>query len=135
MAKDNTICHTEYGEGYYKIKTYLILCGKDIVLTISGGSKYHIGATALAIPRPSLNDPQKTSATASVLSVVGHKDDELARQAALLIASTMNCIVTAVVGVHVDDASEEDIKILIENSLNTIDIIMRKLKAMPLYAG
>jgi hypothetical protein len=135
MAKGNTVCHAEYGKGQYGIKAYLILCGKDIVLTISGGSKYHIGATALAIPRPSLDEPQKISATASVLSVVGHKDDELARHAALLIASTMNCIVTTVVGVHIDNASEEDIKILMENSLKTIDIIIRKLKTAPLYVG
>ena len=38
------------GKGCYKVEIHAILCGNDLVVIISGGDKYHIGATALAVP-------------------------------------------------------------------------------------
>ena len=38
-----------------------------------------MGAVALGIPQPSLRDPQQVSATASVIAVVGHQDDQGAK--------------------------------------------------------
>ena len=103
------------GEGKWRIEGEALRCGKDIQCVFTGGEAPHIGATALALPRPSLNDPKKTSASASVICVTGHKDDQLAREAALKIAAACNAAVCVTVGIHVDNATAADLDLLNKN--------------------
>jgi len=68
------------------------------------GGLAHLGAVAIAYPRPSLSDPRKTSATSSVLTRPGHMDDLLARPVSELLAKTLNVPVTVIAGVHIGPA-------------------------------
>jgi gallate decarboxylase subunit D len=83
--------------------------GKDLVVTIGGGTKAHVGAVAVAQPRPSLRGDGRISASASVITLLGHKEDELARWAALHLASQLNTTVAVTAGVHLDQATPEQI--------------------------
>ena len=113
------------GDKPYTVTACVVLCGKDIAVVIGGGEASHIGAAALASPRPS-------SASASVLCRLGHKDDLPAREAALRLASKFNTNVAVTAGLHIDDADSDDIAKLqhnfqqileaIEAWLQTIDI-------------
>ena len=53
--------------------------GEDLLLCLSGGTRPHLGCVVMASPRPSLADPEKRSATSSVLNLPGHKDEALCR--------------------------------------------------------
>lgn len=125
-----TTCQVRYGEDDKRIEALAVVCGKDVAVTIVGGNSYHIGAVAMAVPRQSIKDPSKLSASASILCVTGHKDDELARCAALQIASALNCTASVNVGVHIDQASEEDLKVLIFNSNSVVDKLINCLQNM-----
>jgi hypothetical protein len=105
----------EAGVGIYRVEAAVLICGRDISIAICGGDTPHIGAVALASPRMSLADKEKTSASASVICVTGHKEDELARSAALKLASRFSCQTVVVAGIHIDDATEADIKVLWKN--------------------
>ncbi len=83
--------------------------GADLVVTIGGGTRAHVGAVAVAQPRPSLKGDGRVSATASVIALLGHKEDELARWAALHLAARLNRTVVVTAGVHVDEAALEQI--------------------------
>ena len=76
--------------------------GQDLLVYIWGGEKPHIGAVAMAQPRPSLADPAKVSATASVFTYLGHKEDELVKAAAEGLAAALDCKVVVAAGVHWD---------------------------------
>ncbi|MGD8524504.1 MAG: hypothetical protein PVF56_25390, partial [Desulfobacterales bacterium] len=65
--------------GAYDLTASIRWIGPDLLVAIWGGEKPHIGAVAMAQPRPSLKDPEVTSSTASVFSYVGHKEDDLAK--------------------------------------------------------
>ena len=82
--------------------------GDDCLVSLRGGDKAHIGSTAMAVPRPSLTGVGR-SATVSTLNRVGHKDDFLANPIAHEVAARLDCAVTCVAGVHVDDATPEQI--------------------------
>ncbi len=84
--------------------------GPDLVVSIGGGTRAHVGAVAVAQPRPSLKGDGKVSATASVIALVGHKEDELARWAALHLASQLNTTVVVTAGLHIDDADPDQIQ-------------------------
>lgn len=111
------------GDKPYAITAVVTLCGHDAVIVVGGGEAPHVGAAALASPRPSLEQNGEISATASVLCVMGHKDDLLARDAALQLASRLNTTVLVSVGLHLDQATKEDIRQLQVNFSQLIDQI------------
>ena len=53
------------GDKPYTVTACVVLCGKDIAVVIGGGETSHIGAAALASPRPSLKNTAEISASAS----------------------------------------------------------------------
>jgi hypothetical protein len=79
------------------------------------GGRHHIGAAALGVPRPSLASPEKTSASVSVITITGHRDDELARRGAHFLAAVCNATAVVTVGIHLDAARAEDITRLESN--------------------
>jgi len=120
----------EAGEGVYRIEAAVLICGRDISVAICGGDTPHIGAVALASPRMSLADKERTSASASVICVTGHKEDELARSAALQLAARFCCQVVVIAGIHIDDATADDIKTLWNSYEEVMAKIMTGIEAL-----
>ncbi|MCL2028850.1 MAG: hypothetical protein FWG97_00285 [Deltaproteobacteria bacterium] len=121
------------GEGAHRVEVLFTLIGADACLCIAGGRTPHIGAAALAIPRESLRSDGELSASASVLCVTGHKEDELAREAALRFAARLGGRVLVSAGLHIDQAGARDIRLLLENCRAALDLAMEKLE--PLKSG
>jgi hypothetical protein len=107
-----------------------VLSGDDVVVIIGGGEKPHIGALAVAIPRPSLTDPDQTSSTSSVITLLGHKDDELSRPISEQMASTLQKVVVVVAGVHIDNADRNDIEVLLANSMQCAQHVISRLQSL-----
>lgn len=124
MIKELTI---NTSEGEYDLSASVRLIGQDILVAIWGGEKPHIGAVAMAQPRPSLKDPEITSSTASVFSYVGHKEDELAKATAEILAAALKTKVVVTAGIHWDNLPEEGIQRVIKNSGILVEIILRKI--------
>lgn len=120
-------CVLKTSEGEYDLEASVQRVGHDILVAIWGGEKPHIGAVAVAQPRPSLKDPQITSATASVFCLIGHKEDELAKAASEVLASALNTTVVVTAGIHWDDLSLEGIQTVIKNSEILMDMILDRL--------
>ena len=98
------------GAQEYLLEAVAVRCGDDLTVVIGGGEKQHIGAVAVGVPCPGL-----VSSSASVLCLTGHKEDLLARKAALELARMLGHTVTVTVGLHIDDASAEAIAMLEAN--------------------
>lgn len=114
-------------DGKYSVFACIVRCGQDISVTVGGGEAPHVGASALAIPRPSLNDPETCSASTSVLCVTGHKEDEFARRAAQTLASKLNCVVNVTAGVHIEQAQPEELLRLDKNLEALLSAVLEKL--------
>jgi len=99
-----------WGEGRLSMRLAAAEVGTGLVVIISGGESPHVGSVAVAVPRPSLRDAALTSATASVITVVGHKDDELSKPIAEFLAARLHRIVVVVAGVHLARATAADIE-------------------------
>ncbi|MEM2890685.1 MAG: hypothetical protein QW358_05060 [Candidatus Hadarchaeum sp.] len=116
------------GSGKHKVKLALLLAGKDLVAVISGGNYPHVGAVAVAIPRPSLKNPNKMSATSSTFTLIGHKDDGIAKTASEELARELNRVVVASAGIHLNNASEADIQKLVQNARQAVKKAITILK-------
>ena len=117
-------------EGAYDLEANVRLIGNDLLVAIWGGEKPHIGAVSVAQPRPSLQDPNVTSATASVFCFVGHKEDELAKAASEILAAALNTQVVVTAGIHWDNISKEAIQKVIRNSETLVDLILEKVASL-----
>lgn len=83
--------------------------GPDVLVYIWGGERPHIGAVAAAQPRPSLAKPAQTSATASVLAYLGHKEDEVVKRVSEALAAALKRNVVVTAGLHWDNLAPSDI--------------------------
>jgi gallate decarboxylase subunit D len=88
--------------------------GCDLQVALRGGDREHIGAVAVSQPRQSLRAGGARSATTSVIALLGHKEDELARRVAGRLASSLGVTVCVACGIHVDDISPEEIQDVLE---------------------
>ena len=84
--------------------------GKDLLITVRGGTKPHIGCCVLSEPRPSLSGDGTVSATSSVLNCIGHKDEALCRYFAEKAAAAHGCTAVCTGGFHVDVITKEQIE-------------------------
>lgn len=116
------------GEAPCAVQGLLTLCGHDICLAIGGGTLPHIGAVAIAEPRESLKKDGSISASCSVLCMLGHKDDQLAREAALKLAASTNSRTVVTVGLHIDDIQQDKLMQLTENFWQLIEECLIYLK-------
>ena len=115
--------------GAYDLTASVRWIGPDLLVAIWGGEKPHIGAVAVAQPRPSLKDPEVTSATASVICNVGHKEDDLVKAASEILASVLKTQVVVAAGIHWDNLDDEGIQTIIKNSRILVEMILDKCVA------
>jgi hypothetical protein len=116
---------TETGE--FDIEAGYRWVGDDLLVAIWGGEKPHIGAVAVARSRPSLKDPNARSATASVICFPSHKEDEMAKSVAEILAAVLDTSVVVTAGIHWDNLSQEGIQKIIRNGNTLVDLILDEI--------
>ena len=97
----------------YQIELQAIHCGADYSVVICGGERGHVGAVALGCNESGINGHENRGATVSVLCALGHRDDEVVRWAAKYLATELKCNISVSAGIHVENASGEDIQCLL----------------------
>tara|TARA_B100001971_G_C18167611_1_gene525167 strand:+ start:54 stop:446 length:393 start_codon:yes stop_codon:yes gene_type:complete len=122
-----TVIKTETGS--YDIEAGVRRIGDDLLVAIWGGEKPHIGAVAVAQPRPSLKTPETTNATASVICFPGHKEDELVKGVSEVLAAVVSTKVVVTAGIHWDNLSEKGIRKVIKNSEVLVDLILKAVSS------
>jgi succinylglutamate desuccinylase len=82
----------------------------------------------MAIPRPSLRDPKKWSATSSNFTFIGHKEDALVKVISEKLATELKRNVVVVAGIHWDDLTAQEIKIIEDLIQKMSDQILKRLR-------
>jgi gallate decarboxylase subunit D len=111
----------------YDLEASVRFIGKDLLVALWGGERPHVGAVAIAQPRPSLKVPERVSATTSVVCLLGHKEDDLAKAVAEILAAAMNTTVVVTAGIHWDNLDAEGIRKVLRNSEILVDLILEKI--------
>jgi gallate decarboxylase subunit D len=117
----------EISKGRFKIHGLVQEVGQDILVSIWGGTRPHIGAVGMAIPRPSLKNQKKWSATSSNFTFIGHKEDTLVKTISERLAARLrrNAVVTA--GIHWDGITSDEIKTIQNLTQKLSDLILKKI--------
>ena len=128
LSFENDMYNLTLEKGRIKVNLKAFEIGKDLCVIVSGGDSPHIGAVTLSIPRPSLADSKNSSATTSVLSLIGHKDDEAARYVSHTLSSRLNKNIVVTCGIHADNITSEEIKDVISLLKELTDMLVGKIK-------
>ena len=104
------------GEGRTLITRRVEALGRDLAAFLTGGEA-HVGAVAVAGSRAGTAG----EAFSQLIVVTGHKEGPLAEHGAALLAarSGRTCVLT--VGIHIDDASGEEIAALVANASEALE--------------
>lgn len=120
------------GAGRHRVWGTAFVSQESLAVNLVGGDVPHIGAVAISIPRPSLANPRRQSATTSVFALLGHKEDDLARPFAASLAQALGRTTVVVAGVHIRRAGPADIAKVFENAGRAVETIIARLRAHPL---
>lgn len=112
------------GKRPHFVEARALMAGRDISVVVTGGTAPHIGAVSLAV-----YEPERDSATVSTVTVHTHRDDAVAAYFAKAISREMKCTVTVSAGLHVDDATAEDLSVFHKNSQECCEELIAMLKA------
>jgi len=116
------------GEGVYKVLAEVKIIGEDLLIAVWGGTKPHIGSITVSVPRPGLADSIKISSTSSVINLVGHKDEVVARKFSEKFASKFNKNVIATAGIHIDEITQDQVDALMNNVSDLCNDMILKLE-------
>jgi hypothetical protein len=111
----------------YQIHATAMLIGDDLLVAIWGGTKPHVGAVAVALPRPSLTDPQITSSTSSVFTLLGHKEDEVVKMVSERLSARLEKNVVVTAGIHWDNLTKGAIEEIVRNCRKLADEIQARI--------
>ena len=102
--------------------------GSDLLVSIWGGTRPHIGAIGMAIPRLSLKNPKKWSATSSVFTFVGHKEDIIVKEMSEKLAARLRRNVVVTAGLHWDGTTTREIKAIQNLTRRLLDQILKRME-------
>lgn len=83
--------------------------GNDLTVNIYGGDIPHIGAVALGYRVQLPHDLDQVTSTVSLLTVPGHKEDEIVQKAAKILSKSLNKTVVVTCGIHIKQITFEEI--------------------------
>ena len=92
------------------------------------GGRAHVGAVAYAVPRPKSNGNGVTADISSICGP-GHKDIYAAQKVAERICLKTNETTCICAGIHIENASQDDIKMILACCLEAADLAVEKYKA------
>ncbi len=101
------------GNGKYEVWLKQMKIGDDRIYILGGGEKSHIGGVVICEPNKSPN----------VIRLEGHYDDVVLEPIAKAACKKYNTKVVAIGGVHIDNASREEIDKIVENCKGLVECI------------
>jgi hypothetical protein len=108
------------------MRTELVLewseIGNDLVVTLEGGRK-HVGAVAVGH-----YDKKSGDASSSVITLPGHRDDEIALYGARRVSACTKTATVFIVGIHLDDITVDEITEIVDFSKQMINRLIESLK-------
>ena len=116
------------GDDIYKVVAEVKIIGDDLIISVWGGTKPHIGSISVSVPRPGLKDSTSMSSTSSVINLIGHKDEVVARKFSEQLATKFSRNAIATAGIHIDDITENQINIIMQNVTDLCLDVINKLE-------
>jgi hypothetical protein len=116
-----------YGDGKYIVNISVHdTNGSGLAVFVRGGDKPHLGGVALASPGIEMHGRTLSKCDLWTITVPGHKDAELAQRIAKKICIASGEPVSVSLGIHVENATPEEIELICSNVDAGVDVFLQK---------
>jgi len=116
------------GTGVYTVSASLQQLGPDVLISVWGGTRPHIGALSISTPQPGCAPEESRSSTVLQFSFPGHRDDVVARRVSERVASALQRRIVVSAGIHVPDITPAGIDTVLANADCLIEKIISLLR-------
>jgi hypothetical protein len=106
------------GKGRYGVILEHYQIGRDRLIIIKGGEEEHIGSATLIERGDYLH----------TISKRGHRDDIVSERMAKIIYDNIEEDILVICGIHIDDATKDEIDILVNNAQECVDIFLKEIR-------
>jgi len=117
-------------DGRYSLQAVITVTMSGINIYLGGGERDHIGSIAVSIPRESLTGSGKISCTTSIFNLLSHKDGDIAIIASEEVCKRTNQVTVVCAGIHVDNATPDELRRLEKNARSLTNTIVTKYKKL-----
>jgi len=114
------------GTGVYTVNASLQLLGADVLISVWGGTRPHIGALSVSTPHPECTAEEGRSSTVLQFSFPGHRDDVVACRVSGRVAAALQRKVVVSAGIHVPDITPAGIDTVLAN----VDCLIEKISSL-----
>ncbi len=121
---ERPLARCDVGQGRDAVTLVALAQGHDVVLRVTGG-RAHVGAVAVAVPEA----PATGRAYTALAVVPGHAEGPLAEEGAARLSSATGHACVALVGIHQDDATAEEIAAIVRNVRRGLGLVIARLTA------
>lgn len=118
------------GEGPQTVDVVAVVTANGTSITIGTREHSHFGAVAIAVPRGPHNDGTPAEASVSVYTNTGHMDDIPAHDLAEYVGTALWEGTTVFVGMHIDHATLDDIKMMMANARACCDLVIEDVRSV-----
>ena len=116
-----------YGDGKYIVNISVHdTNGSGLAVFVRGGDKPHLGGVALASPGIEMHGRTLSKCDLWTITGPGHKDAELAQRIAKKICIASGEPVSVSLGIHVENATPEEIELICSNVDAGVDVFLQK---------
>lgn len=115
------------GEGDLSVTIEATATEEGVSCFVYGGTLPHVGGMALAAPGPMLHERQLSRADVWTATVPGHKDAEAAKTVARTLTIALQQPASVSCGIHVDDATPDDLARLGANVNAAVETLLDEL--------
>jgi hypothetical protein len=120
----NPVFHVDAGDDLYLISAHGQYIGNDLHIVITGGEQPHVGAVAVG----SQSADEKDGVRVALITVPGHKEDEVVEKAARRLARQLGITVLVAAGMHWDDIDKKGIAQVLENADHLTEKILHVVR-------
>ncbi len=97
------------GRGTRRLVAVACRAGHDVVVTLTGGERPHVGCVVLSQPHAAADGAEVVRVTSTVVTIPPHREEDLARPLAERLARALDTTVVVSAGVHEDGLSPEGV--------------------------
>jgi hypothetical protein len=117
------------GEEPTAVRGMMTCTDNGFVLQLYGGTHEHVGSVTVSTTAATIRNPERKRATSSVINLPPHMDELVARPAAERLALLFDAPVVCIAGLHIDNATQEEIETMVKNAEAVVEKLIVKIKA------
>jgi hypothetical protein len=119
----------EAGAGRHRVWGTALAVPAGLCVQLLGGDLPHVGAVGVSLPRPGGRHARAGAPSTSVITLPGHREDELVRPIAAELARALGRTAVVVAGIHLDAATAHDVAVLVRNARRAARLVLAAVRS------